>query len=107
MASLVTYVYVRDDHGRRSRFGPGDDVPSWAAAKITNPAAWDSNGGTSDDGAPKPKSKRKPRQKPTEGTTQDAPSSAPRETAQSAADRQAAEADANAAESAPGAGGSE
>ncbi len=37
---LAAYVYVADDGGRVHGFGPGDEVPGWAAARITNPAAW-------------------------------------------------------------------
>lgn len=37
---LASYVHVNDHHGRRHVFGPDDDVPDWAAAKITNPNAW-------------------------------------------------------------------
>lgn len=41
MAKLSTYVHVEDDQGQSHVFGPGDDVPDWAAKKITNPDAWD------------------------------------------------------------------
>lgn len=37
---LRTYVHVRDDMGAPHVFGPSDDVPSWAEATISNPAAW-------------------------------------------------------------------
>lgn len=37
---LVRSVHVRDDMGVPHVFGPDDDVPSWAADKISNPAAW-------------------------------------------------------------------
>ena len=37
---LAAYVHVTDDRGASHGFGPGDDVPAWAAAKITNPDAW-------------------------------------------------------------------
>ena len=37
---LNSTVHVRDDDGRPHAFGPDDDVPGWAAAKITNPAVW-------------------------------------------------------------------
>jgi hypothetical protein len=95
MAKLATYVYVRDESGKRFRFGPGDDVPSWASKKITNPAAW--AGGTPE--APEAEEKpAKRKAKPREGTPQDAPSPAPQGTAQATADAQAAKADAKAAE---------
>lgn len=41
-AKLAAYVIIRDEHGRVRAFGPDDDVPAWAAAKISNPAAWQS-----------------------------------------------------------------
>ena len=34
-------VHLEDDQGRAHVFGPGDVVPAWARAKITNPLAWD------------------------------------------------------------------
>ncbi|MFI8976910.1 hypothetical protein ACIGO9_28790 [Nocardia asteroides] len=40
MAKLNSYVAVRDADGLDVWFGPGQDVPGWAVAKITNPAAW-------------------------------------------------------------------
>jgi hypothetical protein len=40
MAELQSYVHVADEEGRHGVFGPGDDVPEWAAARITNPKAW-------------------------------------------------------------------
>lgn len=40
MARLATWVHVIDDGGRYHVFGPGDEVPEWAASRITNPAAW-------------------------------------------------------------------
>ncbi|MGH8878164.1 MAG: hypothetical protein ACRD0P_12605 [Stackebrandtia sp.] len=39
---LRTHVHVTDAAGRAIVFGPGDDVPAWAADKITNPRAWTS-----------------------------------------------------------------
>jgi len=33
-------VYVHDDAGEVHFYDPGDDVPTWAAKKITNPDAW-------------------------------------------------------------------
>ncbi|OXM19360.1 hypothetical protein CBI33_22685 [Rhodococcus erythropolis] len=41
MARLISSVHVADESGVSHVFGPGDAVPSWAAARITNPAAWD------------------------------------------------------------------
>ncbi len=41
MSQLVSYVHVFDEDGRTHIFGPGDEVPAWAAEKIQNPAAWD------------------------------------------------------------------
>ncbi len=40
MARLATYVHVMDDEGRSTVYGPDDEVPAWAASKITNPKAW-------------------------------------------------------------------
>lgn len=40
MAKLRSYVHVTDDNGYSHEFGPGDDVPAWAQAKIVNPDAW-------------------------------------------------------------------
>jgi hypothetical protein len=37
---LNSYVYVEDKDGISRGFGPGDDVPSWAAKQITNPDVW-------------------------------------------------------------------
>lgn len=37
---LRSYVHVNDERGGRHAFGPDDEVPDWAAAKITNPKAW-------------------------------------------------------------------
>jgi hypothetical protein len=41
MARLAAYVHVQDDQGATHVFGPADDVPAWAAEKITNPKAWE------------------------------------------------------------------
>ncbi|MGS2809401.1 hypothetical protein [Nocardia sp. MW-W600-9] len=41
MAQLNTFVAVRNpDSGLDHWFGPGVDLPEWAIAKITNPAAY-------------------------------------------------------------------
>lgn len=37
-------VHLEDDQGCAHVFGPGDVVPVWARAKITNPLAWDAAG---------------------------------------------------------------
>jgi hypothetical protein len=37
---LATYVHVADEHEAMHVFGPGDDLPEWAARKIFNPKAW-------------------------------------------------------------------
>lgn len=39
---LRANVWVHRPGGEPVVFGPGDDVPEWAAALITNPKAWDS-----------------------------------------------------------------
>lgn len=41
MAALIENVHVFDIDGVVHVFGPGDEVPTWAAKLITNPAAWD------------------------------------------------------------------
>ncbi|WP_280481627.1 hypothetical protein [Nocardia cyriacigeorgica] len=41
MRRLTRYVHVADDTGAVHGFGPGDHVPAWAAAKITNPHVWE------------------------------------------------------------------
>lgn len=41
MARLISCVHVADESGVSHVFGPTDAIPSWAAARITNPAAWD------------------------------------------------------------------
>lgn len=37
---LTAHVHVRDEDGTAHVFGPGNEVPTWAKARITNPAAW-------------------------------------------------------------------
>lgn len=49
---LRTTVHVSLGEGRSEIFGPGDDVPAWAAEKITNPKAWDDWPGPDDPYAP-------------------------------------------------------
>ncbi|MFD3463770.1 hypothetical protein ACFWVM_28985 [Nocardia fluminea] len=47
MAQLNTFVAVRNpDSGIDHWFGPGVDLPVWAIAKITNPAAYAVGGPT-------------------------------------------------------------
>jgi hypothetical protein len=41
VSKLIGYVTVHDEDGSPFTFAPGDDVPGWAADKITNPAVWD------------------------------------------------------------------
>lgn len=45
---LRTYVFVNDERGLPHRFGPGDDVPEWAAKKITNSKVWADTGRSED-----------------------------------------------------------
>jgi uncharacterized membrane protein len=40
MAQLNTYVPVSDSGGKSHLFGPGDEIPEWAVALITNPEVW-------------------------------------------------------------------
>lgn len=40
MTRLASVVHLMDDTGRSFVFGPDDEVPAWAASKITNPKAW-------------------------------------------------------------------
>lgn len=37
---LIAHTIVRDERGMFHQFGPGDDVPRWAAALIKNPGLW-------------------------------------------------------------------
>lgn len=37
---LRTYVHVRDARGVAHLLGPDDQIPEWAARRITNPGAW-------------------------------------------------------------------
>lgn len=39
---LAAYTAVHDDDGQVHWFGPDTDVPTWAAERITNPDAWES-----------------------------------------------------------------
>lgn len=41
MARLNTTVFVVDPDGRDRPFGPGEDLPDWAAKQISNPDVWD------------------------------------------------------------------
>jgi hypothetical protein len=41
MARLASIVHVTDEKGQSIAFGPDDEVPAWAASKITNPKAWE------------------------------------------------------------------
>lgn len=41
MAKLNTTVHLEDGNGKRHVFAPGQDLPDWAAEKITNPDVWD------------------------------------------------------------------
>ncbi len=45
MGELIATVHVTDADGNDKIFSPGDDVPAWAAEKITNPKAWASGAG--------------------------------------------------------------
>ncbi|MEH3135358.1 MAG: hypothetical protein PGN30_10200 [Mycolicibacterium neoaurum] len=41
MARLAGHVSLRDAVGNVVQFGPGDEVPEWAAKRITNPRLWE------------------------------------------------------------------
>jgi hypothetical protein len=41
VARLNTTVFVVDPDGRDRPFGPGEDLPDWAAEQISNPDVWD------------------------------------------------------------------
>lgn len=41
MTALNTYVAVAGPDNTTVWFGPGDELPDWAAAAITNPDVWD------------------------------------------------------------------
>lgn len=51
MARLATYVHVTDEDGQSHVFGPSDEVPAWAAKRITNKKAW-AEAPETDDGEP-------------------------------------------------------
>jgi hypothetical protein len=51
--SLASFVYVSDDEHESAWFGPGDDVPAWAAAKITTDRAWVGEAEVEREAAPK------------------------------------------------------
>jgi len=40
MTALNTYVAVAGPDNTTVWFGPGDELPDWAAAAITNPDVW-------------------------------------------------------------------
>lgn len=64
-AKLAAYVTVRDENGTACLLGPDDDVPDWAEAKITNPAAWQASGSSTagEELAPAPKASKPPSRK--------------------------------------------
>ncbi len=41
MAALTGHVSVRDPSGQTASFGPGDELPDWAAKQVTNPRLWE------------------------------------------------------------------
>lgn len=41
MPRLRTTVHVVDNEGRTRAFGPGEELPDWAAEQITNPDVWE------------------------------------------------------------------
>lgn len=51
---LVGTVHVQDENGNDHAFGPDDEVPAWAAEKITNPGAWDGPAEELEPAGPKP-----------------------------------------------------
>lgn len=55
---LVLTVFVKDEHGKSVAFSPGDDVPLWAARRITNPGVW--AGGVIPDLEPAPEPEPEP-----------------------------------------------
>lgn len=63
MGRLAACVHVYDDEGVAHVFGPGDDVPDWAAKAITNPDAWvsDTHGPAQGEDQPKPRRAFKPK----------------------------------------------
>lgn len=40
MPVLTTTVHLRDQSGQVVSFGPGQALPAWAEAAITNPDVW-------------------------------------------------------------------
>lgn len=64
---LTRTVYLRGDDGTLHAFRPGDDVPGWAAERITNPSAWDGPADApADDGDSKPRRRRSTQKSDTE-----------------------------------------
>ena len=41
---LRTFVHVQDKQHQAHVFGPDDELPGWAAKRITNPKAWEDDG---------------------------------------------------------------
>lgn len=52
MPRLNTVVYLTGPDGATVRLGPGDDVPDWAVAEITNPDCWDGEPSATDEPEP-------------------------------------------------------
>jgi hypothetical protein len=48
---LAVNVYAKNEDDEIVWFGPGDDVPGWAAKQITNPDVWESAPKGADAGA--------------------------------------------------------
>lgn len=51
---LNSIVHAHREDGSSQAFGPGDDVPAWAAKQITNPAVWDGAAPKTEDAPPPP-----------------------------------------------------
>lgn len=50
---LTTYVWLSDEHGNPVGFGPGDEVPAWAADKIGDHCYADDSDKDDEGGKPK------------------------------------------------------
>lgn len=52
MNRLNITVHVQKDDGTHAIFGPDDNVPAWAVAKISNPNVWDESPTIEDEATP-------------------------------------------------------
>lgn len=41
MKIIKVFVHIKDEDGNPMVLGPGDELPTWAEAQVTNPACFD------------------------------------------------------------------